>query len=151
LGRSAWTDRGTVDDCIARLCAKAQREFLQSPTGTEIEFSFSSYPPRPMLAPVTCVIVANNAGDRGIAIPRQYLGTSGIGQIINLCTTKPHFGGTRYWFTCRCGRRVGRLYVSEGDTTFRCRLCHGWTYRSCQEHNTRAQKERELVEWFHGD
>lgn len=104
-----------------------------------------------MLDPVTCVIVENLAGERSIAIPRQYFGNAGIGQIIGLCKTKPHFGGTRYWFTCRCGRRVGRLYVSSGETTFRCRRCHGWTYRSCQEHNTTAQKDRELIDWMHED
>lgn len=148
LGRSAWSDRGTVDDCIAFLCATVHREFLLSPSGTENEFSWSCNVPRLLLAPVTCVIVENDAGERSIGIPREYFGNVRIGQIIKLCTTKPHFGGVRYWFTCSCGRRVGRLYVSEGDTRFRCRLCHGWTYRSCQEHNTRAEWERELVEWM---
>jgi len=148
LGRSAWTDRGTVDDCIAFLCATAHRGFLLSPAGSQEEFSWSCNVPRLMLSPVTCVMVENHEGERSIAIPRQYFGNSGIGQIINLCTTRPHFGGVRYWFTCRCGRRVGRLYVSVGETTFRCRLCHGWTYRSCQEHNTIAQKEWKLVEEF---
>ena len=149
----AWTNRGTVENCIAFLCATRQREFISSPAGTEVEISFSSDPPRPMLGPVNCVIVANSGGERAIMIPREFFDRPGasrlwIGQIINLCTTKPHFGGTRYWFTCRCGRRVGRLYVAEGETRFRCRRCHGWTYRSCQEHNTIAQKERELIEWF---
>jgi hypothetical protein len=151
LGRSAWSDRGTVDDCIAFLCATVHRGFLLSPTGTEEVFSWSCNVPRLMLSPVTCVMVEGDDGERSIAIPRQYLGSFGLGQIINLCKTKPHFGGVRYWFTCRCGRRVGRLYVSEGETTFLCRLCHGWTYRSCQEHNTRAEKEKELIEWFRED
>jgi hypothetical protein len=37
---------------------------------------------------------------------------------VGLTTTRPHFGGLRWWFVCplsvegtRCGRRVGKLYL----------------------------------------
>lgn len=59
---------------------------------------------------------------------------------IRLETTEPHFGGTRWWFTCplvrdgkACNRRVGRLYLPPGSTYFGCRHCHDLTYTSCQE------------------
>lgn len=47
---------------------------------------------------------------------------------ISFTTTKCHLGGERFWFTCKCGKRVGVLYVS-GDE-FRCRKCLNLTYHS---------------------
>ena len=59
---------------------------------------------------------------------------------IHLETTRPHFGGVRWWFTCPfvvdgtpCGRRVGKLYLPVGRRYFGCRHCYDLTYRSCQE------------------
>lgn len=45
-----------------------------------------------------------------------------------LVTTHCHFGGQRYWFVCRCGRRVGVFYKCGAH--FACRHCHELTYRS---------------------
>jgi hypothetical protein len=51
---------------------------------------------------------------------------------VELQTTRQHFGGLRWWFTCpMCGRRVGKLYL--GGRFFGWRSCYGLTYRSCQE------------------
>jgi hypothetical protein len=57
---------------------------------------------------------------------------------IRLTTTRPRFGGLRWWFLCpltrngrTCGRRVGKLYLS--GRYFGCRKCHDLTYTSCQE------------------
>jgi len=57
-----------------------------------------------------------------------------------LTTTRPHFGGLRWWFCCPlrvegrpCGRRVGKLYLPPGGRYFGCRHCHGLTYTSCQD------------------
>jgi hypothetical protein len=60
---------------------------------------------------------------------------------VRLLTTKPHFGGVRWWFACpfsskdreRCGRRVGKLYLPPGERRFGCRQCHALTYKSSQE------------------
>ena len=59
---------------------------------------------------------------------------------IRLQVTKPHFGGTRWWFTCplvvrgrACLRRVGKLHLPPGGLYFGCRTCYGLTYTSCQE------------------
>jgi hypothetical protein len=58
----------------------------------------------------------------------------------NLTTTRPRFGGLRWWFLCPlggrgpvCGRRVGKLYLPAGGLYFGCRRCHDLTYTSCQE------------------
>lgn len=59
-------------------------------------------------------------------------------QRIPLMTTRPYFGGVRWWFAClSCQRRVGRLYLPPGRNYFACRHCYNLTYRSAQEHDKR--------------
>jgi hypothetical protein len=66
------------------------------------------------------------------------------GQSVDYCvalaTTRPMFGGLRWWFICPlivnkqpCNRRVGNLYLPSGSTYFGCRRCHELTYASCQK------------------
>jgi hypothetical protein len=59
---------------------------------------------------------------------------------VGLTTTRPRFGGLRWWFVCPlvkndvpCGRRVGKLYLPPGGRYFGCRTCYDLTYTSCQE------------------
>ena len=59
---------------------------------------------------------------------------------IVLVTTRPHFGGLRWWFVCplmnegrSCARRVGKLYLPPGGRYYGCRQCYQLTYESCQE------------------
>jgi hypothetical protein len=59
---------------------------------------------------------------------------------VRLTTTRPRFGGVRWWFICPmalsgrpCGRRVGKLYMPPISRHFGCRHCHDLTYTSCQE------------------
>ena len=59
---------------------------------------------------------------------------------IRLLTTRPNFGGVRWWFQCPlvindrpCKRRVGKLYNPPGYTYFGCRHCYDLTYTSAQE------------------
>jgi hypothetical protein len=63
---------------------------------------------------------------------------------VRLTTTRPHFGGVRWWFVCpltvggrSCNRRVGKLYLPAAARYFGCRRCHDLTYRSAQEHDKR--------------
>ena len=62
---------------------------------------------------------------------------------IQLVTTGCHLGGVRWWFICplvkngvACGRRVRKLYLR--GKYFGCRHCHGLTYTSCQESDSRV-------------
>ena len=64
---------------------------------------------------------------------------------IPLQTTRPHFGGYRWWFTCPlvvrgqpCLRRVRKLYIPNNKLYFGCRQCYDLTYRSCQESDKRV-------------
>jgi hypothetical protein len=59
---------------------------------------------------------------------------------VPLATTRPRFGGLRWWFVCPlqvgdapCGRRVGKLYLPPAGPYFGCRHCHDLTYTSCRE------------------
>jgi hypothetical protein len=61
---------------------------------------------------------------------------------VRLETTRPRFGGVRWWGRCPCGRRVGKLYLPGGATRFACRQCHGLTYASCQQHDKRVDALR---------
>jgi hypothetical protein len=58
---------------------------------------------------------------------------------VRLVTTRPYFGGLRWWFVCPlqvngvpCNRRVGKLYLPTSNRHFGCRHCHDLTYTSCQ-------------------
>src|SRR5262245_58476814 len=75
---------------------------------------------------------------------------------VRLVTTRPRFGGLRWWFVCPlvvngrpCGRRVGKLYLPPGGRYFGCRGCHRLTYHSAQTHDKRVdalRKHPELLE-----
>jgi hypothetical protein len=59
---------------------------------------------------------------------------------VRLVTTRPTFGGRRWWFVCpllrRDGgppRRAAKLYLPPGARYFGSRAGHGLTYASCQE------------------
>ncbi|MDB4285529.1 hypothetical protein N9903_01330 [bacterium] len=53
---------------------------------------------------------------------------------VPLETTRPNFGGLRWWFLCPavgCERRVRKLYLR--GKYFACRHCYKLTYTSCQD------------------
>jgi len=62
---------------------------------------------------------------------------------VRLVTTGCHLGGVRWWFICplvkdgiACGRRVRKLYLR--GKYFGCRHCHGLTYSSSQQSDSRV-------------
>jgi hypothetical protein len=75
---------------------------------------------------------------------------------VRLTTTRPRFGGLRWWFVCPlvvggrvCERRVAKLYLPPRGRYFGCRHCYKLTYTSCQEHDSRVDALRrnpELLE-----
>jgi hypothetical protein len=59
---------------------------------------------------------------------------------VRLTSTRPYFGGLRWWFICPlsvngriCSRRVGNIYLPPYAQYFGCRHCYDLTYRSSQE------------------
>lgn len=53
---------------------------------------------------------------------------------IDLETTRPNFGGDRWWMICPAtGRRVAKLYLPNGGKIFASRQAYGLAYRSQRE------------------
>lgn len=72
---------------------------------------------------------------------------------IQLMTTKPHYGGYRYWFSCpSCSKRVSVLYCAG---LYVCRLCIGACYGSQLQQPidrlfSRADAIRQRLGWQSG-
>jgi hypothetical protein len=155
MGRHSWTSRLTVENCPIQLSAVELHRFgvFGDRPAASRTISWLSTPDGSLLGKVKYEIRSDGHGRRVIFIIRQVFSFDGslrmaAGQTISLTTTRPHWGGERFWFRCECGRRSGRLYLPTGETVFRCRLCYDLTYQSAQEHNTRAAKQREFIEYF---
>lgn len=55
---------------------------------------------------------------------------SDVCQLVPLQTTRPYYGGSRWWFTCPlCNRRAGKLYLPDDARYFGCWHCHDLVYR----------------------
>jgi len=64
---------------------------------------------------------------------------------IGLQTTRPNFGGLRWWFTCpSCNRRVRKIYRPPMADRYLCRDCHQLSYKSSQESDQRVSDMRRL-------
>jgi hypothetical protein len=68
---------------------------------------------------------------------------------IPLETTRPHFGGLRWWGCgplqvrgVPCLRRVAKRYLPPASRYFGCRHCHELTYKSAQTHDKRVDALR---------
>jgi hypothetical protein len=66
---------------------------------------------------------------------------------ILLATTRPYYGGRRWWFVCplikggrACYRRCGKLYLPPGGRHYGCRQCYELSYESAQEHDPRVSR-----------
>ena len=65
-----------------------------------------------------------------IELMYSYNGSEPFNCRVQIASTKPNYGGERYWFVCpRCGRKVAFLY---GAMYFLCRHCHNLTYKTQQ-------------------
>jgi hypothetical protein len=57
-----------------------------------------------------------------------------IEQRIPLKSSRPHYGGIKYYLSCpNCGKRVEKIHRPPDKTYFWCRKCHNLTYRSSQQ------------------
>ena len=76
---------------------------------------------------------------------------------VDLTTTKPRYGGLRWWLVCPllingnpCRRRAGRVYLPPRGKYFGCRQCYGLTYTSCQESHIYDRAFADLAKGFPG-
>lgn len=88
------------------------------------------------------ITVGDNTGSfrlsYGVGQPREP-----VEYAVPLVATGCHLGGVRWWFICPlardgvgCGRRVRKVYLR--GKYFGCRHCHGLTYQSRQESDSRV-------------
>jgi hypothetical protein len=73
---------------------------------------------------------------------------------IYLATTRPHFGGLRWWFICpRSNRRVRKLYLPLGGRHFRSRRDYRLAYASQREtvYDRAMRRARKLTLRLGGD
>lgn len=64
------------------------------------------------------------------------MGDNDYSYYVDLVTTKPNYGGVRWWFICPnqdCEKQVGKLYRPPRSNYFLCRTCQNLTYTSCRE------------------
>ena len=60
--------------------------------------------------------------------------TQRIDYRVRLTTTRPRYGGERWWFVCpSSGRRVFKLYLPNGGRWFLCRAAYGLAYQVTRE------------------
>ena len=76
-------------------------------------------------------ISSNFIGEnRYVELIYTYKDSDRIDYKVQIATTRPNYGGERYWFVCpQCGRIVASLY---GSKYFWCRYCHNLTYKTQQ-------------------
>jgi hypothetical protein len=138
MGRRRWSSRLTVEQCPLFLCARAlhRSRLFTSPLDAIVTFSWPDSSGG-ILGKLDCHL--DHIGTTGLALHiGQQLIRFGVAvdeQTVPVTTVRPHLGGKRYWLVCTCGKRAGRLYLSPGQTTFRCRICHNLAYTSAQQHN----------------
>jgi hypothetical protein len=73
---------------------------------------------------------------------------------VYLETTRPHFGGLRWWFICpHQNRRVRALYLPLGGRHFWCRRAYGLDYASQREseYDRAIRRARKLYHRLGGD
>jgi len=66
---------------------------------------------------------------------------------VPLVTTRPNYGGLRWWFVCPgkgCGRRVRKIYMAPRSRYFLCRQCQDLTYTSAQQHDKTRDRFRRM-------
>lgn len=85
--------------------------------------------------------------EQGQAVRLQYSrkdsDSQHIDERVGVARVQLHYGARLFWVCPGCHRRAGVLYYRGGGLLssraglFRCRQCHGLTYRSCQESDGR--------------
>ena len=151
MGRPSWTTRLTVEQCRVLGVESMQRDgVFRSATGSSWTHLWKEY--SGFIQAALGYVFVRERDELALMIDpdqaKQYLGMRILGRYTILITsTRPHFGGTRFWFRCPvtrdgalCGRQVGRLYLPPDTKIFGCRSCYNLTYKSAQTHDPRTYK-----------
>jgi hypothetical protein len=144
---SKWNKKATVNDCLSLDINQLVR------LGLVREYSVGSLSWTNSLTKdetASIGFILEPLGEDGLTMRLHYTRTGRNGDKENLNysivlqTTRPNYGGRRYWFTCPltvngwpCCRRVAKLYLPPGGKYFGCRHCYNLTYKSSQQSDKR--------------
>jgi hypothetical protein len=145
-GRWSYYDKKrTVEECWTMSISEVDRVVDLRDPGPA---SNALRPTRPATAkgmlPVRCMLKVGDDGKPLLGLSYTVKDRQGlehrVEEVLRLQTTRPNFGGLRWWFSCprmldgeECGRRVGKLYRPPGGRYFACRHCLDLTYETCQK------------------
>jgi hypothetical protein len=141
MGRHRWTSRFTVEECLPLDVEKFHQAGPALADASPASGTMSWTRDGDVVGTIRYEIIPN-AGRVSVCIPCQSIMQDGENRPVEQClisvtTVRPHLGGRRFLFVCRCGRRVRLLYLPPGEQMFGCRHCHDLTYRSAQQHDQR--------------
>jgi hypothetical protein len=147
-GSGRWTyydKKRTVEECWAMSISEVDRVVDLRDPGPASKALRSIRPATAKgVLPVRCMPKVGNDGKPLLGLSYTVKDRQGlehrVEEVLRLQTTRPNFGGVRWWFSCprvvdgeECGRRVGKLYRPPRSRTFACRHCLELTYQSCQK------------------
>jgi len=151
LGSGRWSQhrkKKTVEDCLTLDIIGLVRGKLIRP-GEYITGQLDWTRPVSQQPKSSCQYTANLSNGQWLRLWYDSGGQS-LDYFVNIVSTRPFFGGTRWWLVCplevngrSCGHRVGKLYLPPGANYFGCRHCHSLTYRSSQQSHCVSQ----LIFW----
>lgn len=149
MGLKRWTDRLTVEECFAFDIGNLVRAgAFEAEPGVPCSTTWNDSAGMP-ISSVTFRIFPDRTGALAVHVYHPVPATPSSParvqrQIVQITSTRCHFGGIRRWFRCSlirdgypCKNRVRALYSTPREKLFGCRQCHNLTYRSAQEHDKR--------------
>jgi hypothetical protein len=150
VGRCAWSNRRTVEECRSLSIARLVREGVVAQPG----FARGPRAPQRVAWSSGFEILAqyggNTNGEGTLRLVYTLRGERVEDQIEITSIASPLGNGRRFYFKCPgmhgvCGDRVGKIYLAPVKELFRCRRCHDLTYRACKEHDKRLDAVRRLT------
>jgi hypothetical protein len=148
-GSTRWKDypkRKLVEDCLVLDLSQLNRAGLFDRETAYGALRWSEPRTGEVLASAVFGMKPLDDGERALAIGyerTQGRSTEKIVELLRLESTRPHFGGLRWFARCPdCDGRGYKLYLPPGATRYRCRGCHDLTYLSVQDHDKRVDRLR---------
>lgn len=146
-GSTRWafhSKAGTVEECLVLDAARWQREGILAPNTFRSGVWTWFDPDTDELRSSIRFQVITEGGSGRVQLRYTVSGADKMDFEVRLLTTRPNYGGLRWYFTCpvnktgrSCNHRVQKLYLPPGSQHFACRYCYELTYRSCQRHDKR--------------
>lgn len=144
MGRKPWSDRLTVEDCLALDIAILKTQFRENRAVEGLYRWLGANGAE--TAVVGYRVIPGYPSGPALEL-RYLLGSSRnpVEYTVQITTTPTNFGQSRYWLVCplvrngvQCLKRAGKLYLPPGGRYFGCRGCYNLTYDSTKNHDGRV-------------